>query len=250
MPSVVQPAKIPEYVTRGAKDPLLPKTPLRGILLAPSGSGKTVLLSSMLLDFYRGAFARIYVFSPSVNIDATWGPVKRYVAEELHVNLEKEPCFFDTWQPEALQAILDEQAAMVKWQKKQGYKKIHGICVVVDDFADDERVVHSNTNVLAMLFLRGRHLMVSTLLSTQKYRALSTMMRANAQFLVVFRLRNRKELEALIEEVSAVYSPEALQRLYNYATDDPFSFLYVDMMAKRREEMFHLRFEKKIVAEE
>jgi hypothetical protein len=76
------------------------------------------------------------------------------------------------------------------------------------------------------------------------------MIRANAQFLVTFALRNQKELLALIEEISAVYSPEALHRLYTFATQDPYSFLYINLMSKRKEEMFHLRFERRIVAEE
>jgi type IV secretory pathway VirB4 component len=39
------------------------------ILLAPSGSGKTVLLSNLILNIYRGCFERIYIFSPSIDLD-------------------------------------------------------------------------------------------------------------------------------------------------------------------------------------
>ena len=76
----VQPHPTAEYTAGSASHPILPATPLRGIILAPSGGGKTVLLVSLLLDMYRGAFARIYVFSRSVDIDAAWRPVK----EGLH----------------------------------------------------------------------------------------------------------------------------------------------------------------------
>ena len=55
---------------------------------------------------------------------------------------------------------------------------------------------------------------------------------------------------ALIEEVSAVYSPEALTRLYTYAADEPYSFLYIDLTAKKKDEMFHLRFERRVAPEE
>ena len=204
----------------------------------------------MLLDLYRGAFARIYVFSPSVDIDQTWALVREYVHTVLGVREDKEQCFFSEWDPAALKDILDTQAEIVKYQKAHKHRKIHGICVIVDDFADDEKVMHKSHSVLSMLFMRGRHSMVSTLLSTQKYRAVSTMIRTNAQFLVCFRLRNAKELAALLEEISALYAPETLQRMYETATEDPFSFWYILMTAKSKEDMFFLRFEQRMVAED
>ena len=60
-----------------------PKLPLRSMILAPSGSGKTVLLQNMILDIYRGCFNRIYIFSPSIDIDHTWRPVKDHIAKEI-----------------------------------------------------------------------------------------------------------------------------------------------------------------------
>ena len=60
----------------------------------PSESGKSVLLVSLILDIYRKAFQRVYVFSPSVNHDSIWLPVKKYAKDELGVNEDKEQCFF------------------------------------------------------------------------------------------------------------------------------------------------------------
>ena len=45
--------------------------------------GKTVALISLILEQYRGVFERIYIFSPSVNIDDGWIPVKKYIEEDL-----------------------------------------------------------------------------------------------------------------------------------------------------------------------
>ncbi len=53
------------------------------ILLAPSGSGKTVLLSNLLLNIYRGCFESIFVFSPSIDIDKTWEPVKKHQEDDM-----------------------------------------------------------------------------------------------------------------------------------------------------------------------
>jgi hypothetical protein len=61
--------------------------------------------------------------------------------------------------------------------------------------------------------------------STQKYKALATIIRVNATALIVFRCRSALELQAIIEENSAVYDKDTLLRLYHEATDEPYSFL-------------------------
>ena len=101
--------------------------------------------------------------------------------------------------------------------------------------------------MLNTLLVRGRHLQISTFLSVQKLRLAGSVLRVNAQAMCVFRLRNRLELNALIEELSAVYDKNALLEMYNRATADPYSFWYIYLAAKRREDMFFLRFEKRMV---
>jgi hypothetical protein len=59
---IIKPIKVTEYTCKQSKHSVVPKLPLRGILLAPSGSGKTVLLSNMMLNIYRGCFERIYIY--------------------------------------------------------------------------------------------------------------------------------------------------------------------------------------------
>ena len=68
--------------------------PFRAIILGPSGSGKSVLLVSLILDIYRDVYERVYVFSPSINHDSIWDPVKRYAKENLKIDPEKETMLF------------------------------------------------------------------------------------------------------------------------------------------------------------
>ena len=62
----------------------------------------------------------------------------------------------------------------------------------------------------------------------------------------MFRLRNKLELDAIVEELSAVYSKEQLLEMYELATREPYSFWYIYLAAKRREDMFFLRFDKRL----
>ena len=91
--------------------------------------------------------------------------------------------------------------------------------------------------------------MISTIVSTQKYRAISNIIRVNATNLYVFRLRNAGDLEAWIDEVSAITDKKTLLQLYQMATAEPYSFLFIKLNAKKVSEMFYLRFDKKLIVE-
>jgi DNA replication protein DnaC len=67
---------ITHYNTKQSKYDNAARLPARSIILGPSGSGKTVLLTNLILDVYRNCFSRIYIFSPSINVDFIWAPVK------------------------------------------------------------------------------------------------------------------------------------------------------------------------------
>ena len=59
-------------------------------------------------------------------------------------------------------------------------------------------------------------------------------------------MRNTKDLDTFIDEVSAVYDKKTLLAMYKAATEEPFSFLYVKLTAKKKEDMFFKRFSHKL----
>ena len=118
--------------------------------------------------------------------------------------------------------------------------------VVIDDFADEPAFTRQS-KILHALFTRGRHSMISTIVSTQKYRAISNIIRVNATNLYVFRSRNAGDLEAWIDEVSAITDKKTLLQLYNIATAEPYSFLFIKLHAKKVNKMFYMRYQKQLI---
>ena len=51
--------------------------------------------------------SRVYVFSPSVHVDATWTPVKEYFADALKQGAKTEKYPFDSCEPAQLQHSID-----------------------------------------------------------------------------------------------------------------------------------------------
>ena len=120
----VEPTHVQEFTVKQSKYEVCGKLPIRSVILGPSGSGKTVLLQNMILDIYRDCFSRIFVFSPRIEVDMTWGPVKTYIEKRMKVwNTTEKPIYFDHYDPEALANILETQHKITIFQKKIGATK-------------------------------------------------------------------------------------------------------------------------------
>ena len=127
--------------------------------------------------------------------------------------------------------------------------KIYQILIIIDDFSDDPRFTRHD-KLLHSLYTRGRHNFISTITSTQVFNALSPIIRKNATALYIYRLRNYRDLESLIEELSALYPKKTLMQLYEVATGEPHSFWYINLMAKNKKDMFHMNYDRRLEVED
>jgi hypothetical protein len=215
------------FTCKQSKHGTVPNLPLRGVILAPSGSGKTVLLANLILKVYRRCFERIYVFSPNVNVDQTWEAVKTYQEDVMEPReSDKEKLYYDHYNTEDIENIIGTQSKVILHMKKQKHSHLFSVLVIVDDFADDPSFSR-HSKILHSLFTRGRHNSISTTVSTQKFTAVAPIIRVSATFLCVCRLRNTKNLETFLEELSALIPRKELIEIYHLATREPYSFLYI-----------------------
>ena len=238
----VKPVPYKAMPTKQSKYPELPPLPTRALLLAPSGAGGSTFMQWCILDGYRGAFSRVFVFSPTVHLDkATWDPVKRHVHNEMSVPLD-EQCFFDTWDVAALERILAEAEAITEYCRRKKKPAFHTY-LAIDDFGDQAAVARGQ--LLTSIYLRGRHALLSCHVKVQSLRLLGAPIRRNALSWFVWSLRTGSDLEALLDELSAIH-PEGRKgvlRLYKQATTPKYGFLYVDVTAPPSE-MFHANFKQ------
>jgi uracil-DNA glycosylase len=80
---------------------------------------------------------------------------------------------------------------------------------MVDDFSDDPLFSGHNT-LLHSLFTKGRHSSISTVVGTHKFTAVAQIIRINATFVCVYRLRNQKDVDSMFNEVSGTVGRKEL----------------------------------------
>ena len=199
----VKPHKMTEYEFPQSKYDVAPRIPFSQIVVGPSGSGKSILLQNMILDIYRNCFQRVFIFSASIHVDSVWHPVKDYIEKQLKVDPKKEKVYFDEFHKEDLEEILDQQYKISQYQKDHKFKKLFATLVVVDDFVDQVSFSKHNS-MLNALYIRGRHFGVNVVSSSQKFNSLSTIIRVNSRQLYFFKMRNFREIQTMVEELSAL----------------------------------------------
>ena len=246
----IKPIKVKQYDIKQSKYEQVGSIPVRTILLGASGSGKGILLQNMIMDIYDKCFERVYIFSPSINVDTTWKPVKEYIKERIKGKEDELPFYYDHYDEESLTQIIKSHSAVVEYQKgKKETKKIFQILLIVDDIADDPSFSRSS-KLLHSPFTRGRHSGISTIVSTQKFTAIHPIIRCNATELYVFRLRSFQDLSTFLDEVSALVNKKTLLEMYELATAEPYSFLYLKLASKDKQKMFMIRYDKYLQIED
>ena len=254
----VVPRKTPDYYVKQPKSEILAKLPgAHHVILGPSKSGKSVLWQSMLLDGYKGCFSRIFIFTPSGLVDDSLKPIKDYIENTLKHDVKKEgPYIFEDLDPKQIQSILKKQEKIHDMLKNKVYadkswkgkKWLPQILIIISDHADNPRAVHRAGGILETLFTRSRHYGTSCWVDSQAIKLLSPSVRLNLTGMAIFRLRSMHDLQAFLDEYSALgIDKKTLLEMYKAATKDQYSFLYVNMLARSTEEMSFKRFEARLV---
>ena len=232
------------WVYRQPPEPYM-RVPSAGALLGPTASGKTSSVVALLIPGgpYAKVFDSIWLFSPSARIDSTYEPL------EKHIKTLKGGGVVAEWDLKKLNEIIDEQRKITEEEKLRNEKKPLTSCLLImDDWTDHPEYMKSG--IITQLFVRNRHYGLSVFCLSQKMTSIGLTCRVNFRWVIVWRLRSHKEMECILHELSAIHPMQTLLEMYDMAVnDEDYSFWYVNMSARKKEDMFYIRFEEKKVLE-
>ena len=102
------------------------------------------------------------------------------------------------------------------------------VLIVFDDMIADIEYNESFKRIIKELFYRACKINVSIVFVTQSYfRALKDA-RLNSTHYIVMKVDNKKELKRIAEEKSSHLEYKDFLKMYNYCTEEPYSFMLID----------------------
>ena len=211
----------------------LPSTPFLMGASGPSMSGKGVLIQNIIMNpaLYHDekgepVFDEVHYWTGSAKLDVNLDKLRRWTEDVLKQDPDKNPAIHDGFKPEEVREVIARQRKAVRKARRES-KRVPQMLFVVDDLADDKRTM--GCQLIRELLLRGRHSMISTILSTQKMRSIDHACRLQFTALAQVAVRSLKDWIVILEEFTAAIDPKVLQQMYDLATSDLYGFLFIHL---------------------
>ncbi len=188
----------------------LPKMPCLGLLIGSVRSGKSNLLVNFFMNesFYKGKFDTVTFISNTLHTDNKGVLLSKYF--DTH----------DHYEDSMISGIMKEQS-QYKRDERPSY------ALILDDILTQD---FSKSNAVSFFSTRFRHYIDFYLISTQSFRAVSGMIRNNANAVFICRQQNRMELDKISEEYSgSVGGKENFLKHYKDIHSSPFQVMYLDL---------------------
>lgn len=213
--------------------PLLPKYFTNTLFIAPTGVGKTNLIIN-LLDrprFYKNKFDKVVLFSNTYYNDKIWESCKTIESENVYTD----------YSDDTLQSLVDEQE-----DAKQSGEPINTL-IIFDDIIQQ---INKNKSLINSLVMRNRHYYLTIWITTQKYSRVSLSIRNNIAYYVLFGIKNKKEKQFIIDELSDNISEDDFIKLWEYALEGKnYNFLVISVKDSP-DKVYRKQFRSYLISEE
>jgi hypothetical protein len=215
-------------------------------------SGKGVFIGNLLLrpfdetdkegkHLYMNDFKgdNIYVISPSTNLDTKWQSIikDKKIPE---VNIIK------VFNEEILDTLYQSLEERFHEAVSEGRKPEHSL-VIFDDMSFSGDLKNHSHGGVARLFMNGRHLLISTILTAQKYTDILTGARENATGLILYD-SSQKQLETIYMDHGLNEKKEFL-KMFREVTREPHSYLVINYSNPREMRFLNQHFEPMTIVE-
>lgn len=215
----------------------LPKPSFRWVLIGSTGSGKTNLIKNIVFNFYKEYFDEIYIFIGSIDDKEEYERLselttfKKFNKKKGELYKSKKGYMSD--KVKVMNNItldqIEELYNDIEEEQSTENKKIRTLFIFDDMITDNIFKRNMSLNVMDKLFVQGRHINLSVIISSQKYTALNPNIRTqNSSHLTIFNGLTNKAIKEISRENSGHIDEETFENLYFDTTKERYSFLHIN----------------------
>jgi hypothetical protein len=200
---------------------VIPNHTFRAAFVGPSQSGKTNLLMNLLTTpyYYFNFFDRLIIFTPSWDTDEIYRKLEqKYERKSLRTEIE----VYKTMNMEAIDEIMQQQEQAIQ---KVGLFKAPATLIVFDDMIGEKETQDKR---FMNLYFRGRHLGISTALTSQSYKKIPRSVRLNLSNMFFFSPGFEEAKQIAIEQRNSLISEKDLAKLIMEYTRKKYSFFHIN----------------------
>jgi len=163
---------------------------------------------------YRGKFHNVWYICPMAS----------YLSVENHV-FAKHDKVYHQLTAELLNDIY-QQLIAIKEQTEEDDNEPEYSCVIIDDMAASlkDKAIQKQLNIM---LIKSRHLCCSFIFTLQSYLYFPLMLRKQITNAIIFKPKNKREMEALCSELVNLNKDDALT-LFNYCFDAEYNHMDID----------------------
>mgnify|MGYP000374231550 CR=1 FL=1 len=202
----------PKEKPRKVTHPNLPELPCIMCLVMPTKSGKSTILSNLILreEFFKGAMDNITIMSNTIDQDVT----SRFL---------REACDCYTGYDDSV------LAGIVQQQKSFDDESRPVIGLIFDDILGSLK----RNSYLGPLCSRARHFGIGLLaISVQSFKGVGPTIRNNTNAFICGNLQNMSELDKISLEFNGMFGgDDSFRKIYHKATEQRYDFLYLDLQS-------------------
>lgn len=196
---------------------IFPEHNFLACVVAPRRSGKTTLICN-LLEQMAGRFDEIYLIYPNYSESKEYG--------NLPLNPNR---IFTKYKNDLIEQIYARQHKIID----KVYPDFKILIIIDDGLSEEEFVKMPKNHILNTIAVNGRHKGISLLLSSQTYIGLSTTIRNNCEYLILFRLLGNN-LDGITNQFNDKDNKSDFRKLIIKHTEKRYHFIYLDLVNNKK----------------
>ena len=221
------------------KKPVIFDLPLRvAIVGASQRSGKSNCIVNLICrdEFYNQDIKgeNIFIVSPSISNDEK-------LQKLIEVKDVPETNLFTEYDEECLEALYKmltddyEEAVANKMKPEQKL-------IIFDDISYKGDLKRKQHGIVSKLVCNGRHILVSTIVCSQKYTDLPTVLRENLNGCILFSCSN-KQLDLIEQDHNYLNNKKHFYDMFRKATDEKHSFFVINYTNEKEDRYQNANFD-------